>query len=91
MRRVIFLFQYPFFLLNIRLSQLTRVRVRAIVGRNSVEVMVAAAIAYFYQRLSQRLITRATPLERPLRFILVFTDDAHAHRKLLHTGYHEKI
>jgi hypothetical protein len=29
-------------------------------------------------------MTRTTPLERPLGFILVFTDDAHTHRQLLH-------
>jgi hypothetical protein len=35
-------------------------------------------------------LTRPTPIERPFRFILVFADDAHAHRQLLNTGYHEK-
>jgi hypothetical protein len=30
-------------------------------------------------------------LDRPFGSILVFTSDAHAHRQLLHTGYHEKV
>jgi len=36
-------------------------------------------------------LTRTTPVERPFGFILVFADDAYAHRQLLNTGYHEKV
>ena len=36
-------------------------------------------------------LTRTTPVERPFGFILVFADDTHAHRRLLNTGYHEKV
>jgi len=38
----------------------------------------------------QRSTTRATPLERPFRFIFIFTGDAQAHRQLL-CGYHEGV
>jgi hypothetical protein len=36
-------------------------------------------------------LTRTTPVERPFGFILVFADDAHAHRQLLDTGYRVKV
>ena len=36
-------------------------------------------------------LTRTTPVERPFGFVLVFADDAHAHRQLLNTGYHEEV
>jgi hypothetical protein len=35
-------------------------------------------------------LTRTTLVKRPFKFILVFTDDTHAYRQLLNTGYHEK-
>jgi hypothetical protein len=42
-------------------------------------------------RYSQRLSTRAMPLERSLGFILIFTGDTRTHRQLLCTGYREKV
>ena len=36
-------------------------------------------------------LTRPTPLDRPFGFTLVFANNAHAHRQLLHTGSHEKV
>ena len=42
-------------------------------------------------RLSKRPLTRPTPLDRPFGLVLIFTENAHAHRQLFHTGYHGKV
>ena len=45
--------------------------------------MVAVAVRTPPLVALQRSTTRATPLERPFRFILIFAGDAQAHRQLL--------
>ena len=47
------------------------------------EVVVAVAVRTPPLVALQRSITRAAPLERPFRFILIFAGDAQAYRQLL--------
>jgi hypothetical protein len=60
------------------------------VANGSGEVVTTVAVALLHLDIVASS-TRTTPVERPFGFILVFTSDAHAHRQLLHTGYHEKV
>ena len=46
------------------------------------EVVVAVAVRTPPLMALQRSTTRATPLERPFRFILIFAGDTQAHRQL---------
>jgi hypothetical protein len=54
------------------------------------EVVVAVAVRTPPLVALQRSTTRAAPLERSFRFILIFTGNAQAHRRLL-CGYHEGV
>ena len=47
------------------------------------EVVVAVAVCTPPLVALQRSTTRAVPLKRPFRFILIFAGDAQAHRQLL--------